>query len=124
MKNIKKILLLTGLIASFGLTTIPAQVGAVNAFGVCTSSSESDVCGAQSDNVNHYIGIIVNTLLFVVGAVSVVVIIYAGIRYVTSAGDSSRVAGAKNTLLYAVVGLVVAVLAYAIVNFVLHVFSK
>jgi hypothetical protein len=49
-------------------------------------------------------------------------IIYGGIRYTTSAGDSSHVKAAKDTILYAVVGLVVAILAYAIVNFVVGAF--
>jgi biopolymer transport protein ExbB/TolQ len=50
----------------------------------------------------------------------VIVIIVAGIRYTTSGGNSNSVAAAKNTLLYAVIGLVVAVFAYAIVNFVIQ----
>lgn len=61
---------------------------------------------------------IVNILLFVVGVASVIIIIIGGLRYVTSAGDSSQISGAKNTILYAVVGLVVATMAFAIVNFV------
>lgn len=61
----------------------------------------------------------VNLLLYIVGVLSVIVIVFAGIRYVTSTGDSSRVKAAKDTLTYAVIGLIVAILAYAIVNFVL-----
>lgn len=61
---------------------------------------------------------IVNIMLFIIGAIAVIMIIYGGIRYTTSAGDSSHVKAAKDTILYAVVGLVVAILAYAIVNFV------
>lgn len=62
---------------------------------------------------------IVNVLLFVIGAISVIMLIYGGIRYTISGGDSSGVTAAKNTILYAIVGLVVAFLAYAIVNWVL-----
>ena len=62
---------------------------------------------------------IVNTMLFVVGAVAVIMIVYAGFRYVTSGGNSANVTAAKNTILYAVVGVVVALLAYAILDFVL-----
>ncbi len=61
----------------------------------------------------------VNALLFLIGAVSVVMIIYGGFKYVTSAGDTSAVSSAKNTILYAVVGLVVALAAYAIASFVI-----
>lgn len=68
--------------------------------------------------------IITNTLLFIIGAVSVLMIIYGGIRYTISGGDAAAVTAAKNTILYAVVGLVVAIMAYAIVNFVLTQFLK
>lgn len=66
---------------------------------------------------------ITNTLLFVLGAVSVIMIIIGGLRYVVSGGDSSAVTAAKNTILYAIVGVIVAVLAYAIINFVLGSFT-
>lgn len=61
---------------------------------------------------------VINFLLFFVGVVSVIMIIYGGIQYTTSAGDSGKVTSAKNTILYAIVGLIVSILAYAIVNFV------
>ena len=63
--------------------------------------------------------LITNVLLFIIGAVSVIMLIIGGIRYTVSAGDSSAVQGAKNTILYAIVGIVVAILAYAVVNFVI-----
>ena len=62
---------------------------------------------------------IVNTLLFVIGAVSVIMLIWGGIRYTTSAGNSSAVTSAKNTIMYAIIGLIIAFLAYAIINWVL-----
>jgi hypothetical protein len=62
---------------------------------------------------------IVNAALFLIGAISVIMLIYGGIRYTISGGDSSSVTAAKNTIMYAVIGIVVALLAYAIVNFVL-----
>lgn len=61
---------------------------------------------------------ITNVLLFLVGAVAVIMLIIGGIRYVISGGDQSAVTSAKNTILYAIVGIVVALLAYGIVNFV------
>ncbi|HEX7484230.1 MAG TPA: hypothetical protein VF281_03695 [Candidatus Saccharimonadales bacterium] len=66
---------------------------------------------------------ITNVLLFIIGAISVIMLIIGGIRYVVSGGDSSAVTSAKNTILYAVVGIVVAILAYALVNFVITSFS-
>lgn len=62
---------------------------------------------------------VVNTLLFLVGAISVIMLIVGGIRYIVSAGDQNQVTAAKNTILYAIVGIIVAVLSWAIVNWVL-----
>ena len=54
----------------------------------------------------------------IVGAVSIIMIIYGGFRYITSGGDSGRVGNAKNTLLYAIVGLIIVAIAQIIVHFV------
>lgn len=62
---------------------------------------------------------VINILLIAIGLISVVMIIIGGIRYAVSGGESGAVTSAKNTILYAVVGLVVAFLAYALVNWVL-----
>lgn len=62
---------------------------------------------------------VVNVLLFVIGAICVIMLIWGGIRYTTSAGNASSVTAAKNTIMYAIIGLVVAFLAFAIVNWVL-----
>jgi len=62
---------------------------------------------------------IINTMLFIAGALAVIMIIFGGLRYVTSGGNSSNVTAAKNTVLYAIVGLIVAFLAFAAINFVL-----
>ncbi len=67
---------------------------------------------------------ITNTLLFILGAISVIMIIIGGLRYVISGGDSSAVNAAKNTILYAIVGVIVAILAYAVINFVIGSFTN
>ena len=61
---------------------------------------------------------VTSILLFIIGAVAVIMLIIGGIRYVVSGGDQSQVTAAKNTILYAIIGIVVAVLAYAAVRFV------
>jgi uncharacterized membrane protein len=66
---------------------------------------------------------VTNVLLFIIGAISVIMLIIGGIRYVVSGGDSSAVTSAKNTILYAIVGIVVAILAFALVKFVVGSFS-
>jgi hypothetical protein len=62
---------------------------------------------------------VTNILLFFAGALSVIMLIVGGLRYTISGGNSTAVTAAKNTVLYAIVGLVVAFLAYAAINFVL-----
>ena len=74
---------------------------------------------ADGDTKNCIFTTIIDTVLFLIGAICVVMIIYGGVRYTISGGESGAVTNAKNTILYAVVGLIIAVLAYAIVNFVI-----
>lgn len=66
---------------------------------------------------------ITNVLLFVVGAIAVIMIVVGGLRYVLSGGDAKQVEAAKNTILYAIIGIIVAILAYAAVNFVVGAFT-
>jgi hypothetical protein len=75
--------------------------------------------GSLEDNL----GTIVNILLYILGAIAVIMIVIGGIRYATSNGDSSAITSAKNTILYSVIGLIVAIMAYAIVNFVVGSFK-
>ncbi|HEY1645191.1 MAG TPA: hypothetical protein VGF75_02280 [Candidatus Saccharimonadales bacterium] len=63
---------------------------------------------------------VVNLFSIVVGIIAVVMIIYAGFRYITSGGESGSVSSAKNTLLFAIIGIIIVVLAQLIVHFVLN----
>ena len=63
-----------------------------------------------------------NVMLFVVGAISVIMVVIGGLRYVISGGNSGNVTAAKNTILYAIVGLIISIMAYAIINFVISSF--
>ena len=62
---------------------------------------------------------VTNTILYILGILSVIMLIVGGVKYALSAGDSKAVTDAKNTILYALIGLVIAILAYSIVSFVL-----
>jgi uncharacterized membrane protein len=62
---------------------------------------------------------IINLMTAVVGILAVIMIIYAGFRYVSSGGSDDAIKGAKNTIIYAIIGLVVVALAQIIVHFVL-----
>lgn len=100
--------------------TCAAQKG-VNSTGTQNNScgsSGTDTCG-----LTDVIKTVINVLLFIIGSLSVIMIIVGGIRYVVSNGDSSQITNAKNTIMYAVVGLIIALLAYAIVNFVVTQFT-
>ncbi|KKW02978.1 MAG: hypothetical protein UY35_C0009G0021 [Candidatus Saccharibacteria bacterium GW2011_GWC2_48_9] len=66
---------------------------------------------------------VTDVLLFLIGAIAVIMLIIGGIRYTTSNGDQGAVTSAKNTILYAIVGIVVAVLAYAVIGFVTSQFA-
>ena len=62
---------------------------------------------------------ITDTILYIVGIIAVIMLIWGGIRYVLSGGDSKKVTDAKNTILYAIIGLIISFLAYAIVHFII-----
>lgn len=66
---------------------------------------------------------IINILLYIVGLLSVIMIIVGGLRYVISGGNATAVSAAKNTVLYAIVGLIVAFVAYAVIQFILSALS-
>ncbi len=85
---------------------------------ICTSNPNAQVCKKSSVTVESLFVKVTDTLLFIIGALSVVMIIVGGFKYITSSGDPSKVGSAKNTILYAVIGLVLSLLAYAIVQFV------
>lgn len=74
---------------------------------------------AENSDLMNTLTTIINVVVGVIGFVAVVMIIMGGISFATSQGDSSKVAKARNTILYGVVGLIVSLLAFAIVNFVL-----
>ena len=75
--------------------------------------------GTTAQPLENTITKIVNAALYVIGILAVVMVIIGGVKYTTSGGDQAAVTSAKNTILYGIIGLVIAILAYAIVNFVI-----
>lgn len=124
ISKIKKFIVPAVLVASFSFLAFlaPNPVSADAIDEACVASPNSPICQDSAD-VNDIIMIVVNVLLFVIGLISVIMIIIGGIMYSTSAGDSGAITKAKNTILYAVIGLVVALLAFAIVNWVVGQFA-
>ncbi len=108
------------------LTVMSSSASAVDVFQSCSGTaaqSGSAVCNNQANSKLFGAGSIwnniLNTLIYVIGIISVLMIIIGGLRYTISGGDSGSITSAKNTILYSVVGLVIAALSFAIVNFVL-----
>jgi hypothetical protein len=87
-----------------------------------TSGCEATTADAES-TVNRNVKLGLEIFSAIVGIIAVVMIIVGGIRYITSGGDSGNVTAAKNTILYAVIGLVIVALAQVIVQFVLKRFT-
>jgi lysylphosphatidylglycerol synthetase-like protein (DUF2156 family) len=108
---------------SLSFAVVPAYASCPSGNVVTGNPADGAECASSSSQSSKslpaVIGDIVNIALFIIGAISVVMLIYGGITYSTSAGDSTKITKAKHTIMYAIVGLVVAILAYAIVGFVI-----
>ncbi len=113
----------------------PLVHGGVAMAAECSSDASGGIsggaeCAKTEDQREDLFGgddsifkIVTNTLLFIIGAVAVIMLIYGGIRYTISGGESASVTAAKNTILYAVVGIIVALLGFALVNWVIEAFA-
>jgi heme/copper-type cytochrome/quinol oxidase subunit 2 len=122
MKYIKIAIMTVGII--MGLNAVIPVTANASLFPDCDGTTE--ICGNGDNNgdIQTIIKKIVNVMMFIIGAVAVIMIVYSGFKYVTSSGDAAAVASAKSTLIYSIVGLAVAILAYAIVNFVITSFTS
>ena len=113
-KSIKMAILAVVAVLGVGLFAVPALAQVDGGLEATESSFNiKDIFGTGG-----IFSTIINLLLFLIGAISVVMIVFAGFQYATSGGDAGKVTSAKNTILYAVIGIVVALLAYAIIRFV------
>jgi len=130
MKQLKNIILSMALVLGFGVSfAAPALAyNPITGSGACKGNADDPaICKeldgkSGQDAVNKTVQNVIDILFYVIGVIAVIMIIVGGIKYTTSNGDSSAVTSAKNTIMYAVVGLVVALLSYGIVKFVLNQF--
>lgn len=118
------------LIALVGLTPAFYQT----AYAVCPSSTtpkgqvidgikeSGDDC--TGSGVTDFVSSVVKIISYIAGVVAIIMIIISAFKYMTAAGDAGKVSSAKNTLIYALVGIVVAVLAQVLVNFAFTQSSK
>lgn len=107
--------LLIGIAAFVPLPTYAAT----DVIAPACDGSSSKICTSRGDDPKVIAKYVVNALLYILGLVSVIMIIIGGFKYTTTAGDAAAVKSAKNTIFYAVIGLAIALLSFAIVNFVL-----
>jgi glucose uptake protein GlcU len=117
MKNVFKLFLLiilTGVVTLVGFTNVSALTLREGA-----EAARCDGCPANLFGDTGVFKQVTNTILYIVGIIAVIMLIIGGIKYVVSGGDAKKVTDAKNTVLYAIIGLVIAFLAFAIVNFVI-----
>lgn len=118
MKNkIKLFLPIILMIGLFALAVTPTVSAVTLREGA--EAARCDGCPADLFGDNGIFKRITNMIVYMVGVIAVIMLIIGGIKYVISGGDSKKVTDAKNTILYAIIGLVIAFLAYAIVNFVI-----
>ncbi len=117
----KKIFRIALSILLVGIMAILLASGSVSALTLRegAEAARCDGCPADLFGDTGVFKQVTNTILYIVGIIAVIMLIIGGIRYVISGGDSKKVTDAKNTVLYAIIGLVIAFLAFAIVNFVI-----
>lgn len=113
------------------LAFIFSTIGSVSVSADTVDQIRSGARGAESveaggsptdgtATVKRVIKTVVDILLFLVGSFAVIMMVIAGFRFVTANGDANTVSQAKNTIIYSVIGIVVAVMSWAIVNFILQ----
>ncbi len=102
---------------SFAATTPPVPASGTNAAACDGAKAVGATC--TDTGLKGSLTAIFEALFYIIGAIAVLIIILAGIYYITSTGDSARIKRAKDTMLYAVIGLALTILARAIVGFVI-----
>lgn len=128
MKLLSKALVGLSLLAGLlFVQAVPALAQSPDIQGGLCAGANLDVndpsCDSESDaitTVNNLIRRIINLLSVIVGVVAVIMIIIGGLRYITSGGSDTGVTSAKNTILYAIIGLIIVALAQLLVRFVLR----
>ena len=93
-----------------------------NLCGGANLSLSTGNCAAtdRTTQLNSLIHTIVNVFSLIIGVVAVIMIIIGGFQYISSGGDSNKISTAKNTIMYAIIGLIIVALAQFIVQFVLN----
>lgn len=120
----KIVRILAGLSLLMGVVNIFFARNAIAAPSDQAQIGVNSIGGTNSPTLESVLVTGINVFLFIIGALAVIMLIYGGYKYIISAGDASRLKSAKDTIMYAVIGLIVVVLAYSIANFVVNIFEK
>ncbi len=116
----KKSLLLNSIVLSVATLNPSALFAAPDPSRSAACAGAVAVAAAcDTDNFRVFLGNILDTLMLLIGFLAVIVLVYGGIRYITSTGDSARIKAAKDTIIYGIIGLIVAIIARSIVDFVI-----
>ncbi len=99
--------------------TAPATTSTSAQQAACEAVNGAAGCTADGSDLTKLVKIIINVMSVVIGVVAVIMIMVAGYKYITSGGDTGKVTSAKNTLIYALVGLIIVALAQFMVRVVL-----
>ena len=105
-------------LAIVGGFLLSQAASAVGIYYACSTDPNNIVCANSSESVDPVIKTVIRYLLIISGIVSVVMVIIGGLKYTTSNGDSAKLSSAKNTIMYAIIGVIISALAYAIVDYV------
>jgi hypothetical protein len=137
-KTLRKIMLTAG--TAFSLALAPAALAPAVVFAQDNANANINDCLSQgsglttgngatctpsdtatgTQKIQDIVTLIVNIFSIIVGIIAVIMIVVGGFKYITSGGDSGNITSAKNTIVYAVIGLVIVALAQFIVKFVLN----
>lgn len=134
IKKIKAVFIGTALLVTALLGSTGGLVSATPYFADATPDSSSKIaacggltevdptqdCSKKGAGVDSVIKVVVKLLSVATGSVAIIMILVSGIKYITSGGDSNKVASAKNTLVYALIGVAIAAAAYALVSFAVN----
>lgn len=109
--------------SSGGCSVTSAMDNGLSASQNCTQGKNVPTDFLDNNGKKGIINKVINIMLFIVGVLAVIMIIYGGILYTTAHGDKNQIEKAKSTLIYSIVGLIVAIIAYALVNWVTSLFT-
>lgn len=126
---IKKILISLAIIFTSFVSMTSLNLKAATAVdqackGLTELNSSNNCSSGSSSSVDNLVKNVTNLISYIVGAVAVIVIIFAGFRFITAGGDQNTVSSARNMLLYAIVGLVIAATAQLIVHYAINTASS